>query len=534
MKIKPYKHQNEGFEFSKHKDIFALFAEQGTGKTKMIIMKTDYLNTLHAIDKVLIVCPLAVKDVWLEQLQEHAEFEYKTFVYEDRINTTKKGLLEYTNFTQSPGLKILIIHYEAFLSAKINKNILMFVKSGALELFTVLDESTKIKNMQAKRTKKIIKGFSNRRYKAILTGTPTPNSPVDIYSQFEFLKPGFFGMSLFHFKHHYCIMVNIKSQDGRHANILLTEKYFSIIKSQINKILETPGISENEIILKFEEMSYRYGISLKDIFYIRNQNHFSPFKNLDELNSKISKITFKVMKKDCLDLPEKIYEKLIVEMSTEQKRIIAELKKEYMSEYAGQQLTVTNILTLIGRLQMITGGNFPYIKNQIEDKICFETKPLKENPKLKALVDDLESINENTKIIIWAVFTAELEIIYKTLCDLNYKSRLYYGETNKKERTEIKNDFMGGKFQILVMNPATGGLGLNFQIATLQYFFSNNYKAEDRLQAEDRSHRIGQTESVVYKDIIIKKSIDEIIYNSIKRKTDVINYFRDKRFETIF
>jgi SNF2 family DNA or RNA helicase len=533
-RTQPYKHQIESFEFSKHKNVFALFAEQGTGKTKMSIMKIDYLQSIKAIDKVIVICPLAVKDVWIEQLAEHAQFEYSYFVYDDRVNTTKKRAVEYKTFCESPGLKVLIIHYEAFITTKINSIIVQFSKSGYLDMFVILDESTKIKEMTAKRTKKIIKGFSNRKYKAILTGTPTPNSPIDLYAQFEFLQPGFFGMSLFHFKHHYTIMVNIKSQDGRHANILLTEKYYSIIKYKINKIQNEHGItgnglSDNEILLRFEGLSYKYGISLKDIFYIRNQPVFCPYKNMDELNNKISKITYKVMKKDCLDLPEKIYEKLIVEMSGEQKRVIAELKKQYQTEYAGRQLTISNMLTLIGRLQIITGGNFPCM----EDNSKYTTKPMKDNPKLKALMEDIDTVSEDTKIIIWAIFTSELQTIYNALCE-KYFCRLYYGNTTKEERTEIKNDFMAGKFRILIINPSVGGLGLNFQISTLHYFFSNSYKADDRLQAEDRSHRIGQKNNVVYKDIIIKDSIDEKVYAAIRRKEDVINFFRDKKMEVMF
>ena len=85
----------------------------------------------------------------------------------------------------------------------------------------------------------------------------------------------------------------------------------------------------------------------------------------------------------------------------------------------------------------------------------------------------------------------------------------------------------------MIATAAKGGEGLNLQIATLQYFFSNSFEGDKRLQAEDRSHRDGQTNKVLYKDIICKDTIDENIVAVLKRKENLIDFFREKPLEEV-
>ncbi len=153
----------------------------------------------------------------------------------------------------------------------------------------------------------------------------------------------------------------------------------------------------------------------------------------------------------------------------------------------------------------------------------------KNNNKIKILLEDLEEVPLDTSIIIWARFRAEIDLIEKTLTENGYLCRKYYGGSD----ISVINDFKQGVFQILVSTTEKGGEGLNLQISTLQYFYSNSYKADKRLQAEDRSHRIGQKNNVTYKDIICKGTIDETVYRVLKMKEDLINYFRNKPIEEI-
>jgi len=146
--------------------------------------------------------------------------------------------------------------------------------------------------------------------------------------------------------------------------------------------------------------------------------------------------------------------------------------------------------------------------------------------KLDAIKADFDEVADGTPIIIWACFVPELNYIYDQLKH-DYKCALYYGGTAQGERNKIIEDFKAGQYDIFIGNVATAGLGLNLQNSTLQYFYSNSYRTEDRLQAEDRSHRIGVKSTCVYKDIIVKGTIDEKIYANISVGRDLNDYFKN-------
>lgn len=530
----PYQHQMDAFNFIKEKNYFALFMEQGTGKSKVIIMKTHYMYCQGLIDRVIIIAPNALKRQWVrEQFTEHYPDVFSCCIWENQ--KSKKFDLAFNNFCSKNHLKIFSINIEAFQSKVIYTYIKKFLNKG--EVFIVVDESTIIKNPKAKRTKTIVEGFRNRKYKCILTGTPTPNSPFDLYSQFDFIKNNFFNIPYFYFTHRYGIMLKgTNHKTGKDYETTIDETTYHKIK----QMLKSYNKLNNKV---FETLSIFFKTSIKNIILINSMEKFYPYKNLNELNKTIDYCTFKIKKSDCLNLPEKIYETLEVELSKEQKEIYIQLQKEMIAEYENVELSILNKLTMFLRLQQITGGNFPYPEVEIKKKIIedkednflivnFKNKRIKNNPKLKALKEDLECVSNDTSIIIWAVFIAELELIYEELKD-NYKCGLYIGKTSDFDREKIIDDFKHKKIQILILSPALGEKGLNLQISTLHYFYSNDYRADRRLQAEDRSHRIGQKNNVVYKDIICLSSVDQKILSVLKLKESLIDFFRNKPLEKI-
>jgi SNF2 family DNA or RNA helicase len=167
----------------------------------------------------------------------------------------------------------------------------------------------------------------------------------------------------------------------------------------------------------------------------------------------------------------------------------------------------------------ICGGFFPY-KEDGSQKIMSIGKV---NPKLERLKEDLEETNG--QVIIWAQFVKELELLYNEL-KKDYSCRLYYGKTGKYQREQIIKEFKAGDFQIFIGNPSTAGFGLNLQNSSMQYFFSNSFRTENRLQAEDRSHRIGQKSICVYKDIIAKNTIDEKVFKVLSEGKDLNDFFK--------
>lgn len=542
MKPELYEHQKEALAFIQDKPTFALFMEQGTGKTKVIIERAEELFRANLIDGLVIIAPNQVHEQWLdEQFPMHSSLlpsEIRKYKWDGAYTIASKRLFSET--LEFPGFSVFSFNVEAFQYDSVDpyiKTILEFKKC-----FIVIDESTRIKNGRrrlsrgkrggAKRTNKILDLFEKTIYKAILTGTPTPRSPFDLWAQFEFLEKDFFKMDYFYFTHHHGIMIRKQNSYGQTYTSPIDVKEWSIVKNALKQI---PSLTPRDL----ENLSCRFNLGTKDILTIAKMETYSPYKNLDRLKKDLERVTFFKKKEDCLDLPEKIYEKLYVTMSKEQQKLYKDLKQTMYAEYKGKELTVLNKMVMAIRLQMITGGLFPYTEVELNELLSSEQEAvfeshhryleIKESGKLQILLEDLEEVPEETSIIVWARFRGEVDMIHNALTEKGYSAQKFYGGSLMEVIEQFKNKL----FQILVATQEKGGDGLNLQVSTLHYFYSNSFRADKRLQAEDRSHRIGQKQSVLYKDLIVKGTIDEHVYEVLKRKEDLINYFRTKSLEDL-
>lgn len=529
------KHQVEALQFIEDKDVFALFMEMGTGKTKVIIEKTAMLYRKGLIDCILVIAPNAVKPQWpKEQFPTHyPNKEWNGYIW-DGASTNKSSTAFHKGLNDKTRLFVMSTNVEAYQWDTID----IYIKAVLAErrVFVVVDESVKIKNGRrkpkkgkragAKRTNKIIDLFKNVKYKAILTGTPTPKSPFDLWAQFEFLQQDYFGRDYFYFTHHYGIIVNKKTGEGKSYSTTLDEPTFTRIKSWLKKAeAEEDGITPRTI----ENISISLGLSTKDVITIKNMKEYSAYKNLDELKSLVGRITFYKDKKDCLDLPEKLYEKLYCEMSGEQKRVYKDLKKKMYTEYLSQELTVTTKMALLMRLQMVTGGLFPH-KDLDSPKDEYTYTRIGESCKVKVLLEDLESVPEDVFIIVWAQFRGEIDILYEELSTAGYTCEKFYGGSSDDVIVRFRNR----EFRILIGNPTKGGEGLNLQLATLHYYYSNPMRSDIRLQSEDRSHRDGQTNHVLYKDLVCPGTVDERVLQILQNGENLIEFFRaDDKFKDV-
>ena len=338
FKTKPYTHQLEALEKSWRKKEYAYFMEMGTGKSKVLIDNIAMLYDKDAINSAVIVAPKGVYRNWLEKeipshMPEH--IEYKTAIWTPAPNKKqKKDLINI--FEPSYELKILIINVEAFSTKKGVTFVNKFVLSH-LSLVAV-DESTTIKNPKAQRTKNLIKIATNSKYRRILTGFPVTRSPLDLYSQCAFLNTHLLGYGSYY------------SFQNRYAQIM-------------NRQLGTH--------------SFRQVVG---------------YQNLEELTSSLDSFSYRVLKKECLDLPDKIYTKREVELTPEQKKVNKELAKYAITELESHEtVSVTSILTQILRLHQVVCG---FVKHDKGEEV--EIK----NNRIDELINVLQEIQGKT--IIWA------------------------------------------------------------------------------------------------------------------------------------
>lgn len=458
FKTKPKQHQIEAFEKAHGKENFAYLCEMGTGKTKMCIDDMNYLYEKELIDAVVVIAPKGVYANWLKELEVHSP-EFTAMLWDSAKTNNKEmiGLLSEHCMNAVDSLKYLIMNVEALSRPGKAINYLShFLKYNKCAF--VIDEATCIKNPKAKRTKAIIQLRTLVNFRRIMTGSPITNSPLNLYSQFEFLSKRILGYSSFYgFRADVAIMKQMN----------LGTRTFNVVQGY-----------DKEALYKITK---------------RFEPHAALYK-----------------KSECLDLPEKIYYKRYVSLSEEQKKDYEQLKEELMISIDEEPLlTVNNVLTKILKLHQIACGFLKYDEGIKE----YNSAKLEE---LQNTIDEMSG-----KIIIWSTYIHNLKQIEKMIKheygDDSYV--MYYGDISQADRDSAIERFQNDdECRFFIGNPQTAGYGLTLTAAENEIYFSNSYDIEKRQQSEDRAHRIGQTKSVNIVDIIARDTVDEAILKSLVTK----------------
>ena len=459
FKTKPYAHQLTALEKSWNRENYAYFMEMGTGKTKVLIDNASMLYDKGKIDSLLIVAPKGVVGTWYNQeLPTHLpnHIENVTVLWQSNITKKQQEKLE-TLFEIETAFHILIMNVEALSTSKGVDFATKFLNSHRTMM--AIDESTTIKNPKAKRTKNIMQLANLARYRRVMTGSPVTKNPLDLFTQCYFLDPYLLGHeSYYSFRTRYAIM-------------------------------KTANIAGRQIQL------------------------VSGFKNLGELSDKLKPFSYRVLKEDCLDLPDKIYMKRNINLTPEQLKVYNQMKKEALATLNGKTTSTVNALTQLMRLQQITCGHFTADDGS--------TQSIKNN-RITELMDVLEEIEG--KAIIWAHYQYDITNIIKEVVKVHGPGSIvdYYGLTPQDERQgNIKKFQDDPKCRFIVGTPATGGYGITLTAANTVIYYSNGYDLEKRLQSEDRAHRIGQKKSVTYVDLMCEETVDEKIVKSLRKKINI-------------
>lgn len=245
------------------------------------------------------------------------------------------------------------------------------------------------------------------------------------------------------------------------------------------------------------------------------------FQNLEELTALISPYCSRITKAECLDLPPKVYEEHQIEWTTEQRKAYDDMKTLCLMQLAsGEIVSASSALVALMKLQQIACG---WVYNEAKEMV-----PIPNN-RYEGLMDVLEKVTG--KAIIWCAFQAEVEAISAAL---GSEAVGYYGKTSGSDREAAIASFqMDPSVRFFVGTAATGGKGLTLTAANTVIYFSNTYNLEQRLQSEDRAHRIGQTKSVTYIDLVLPGSVDEKVLLALKNKEDLAGSVLDRLKELV-
>jgi len=492
----PY--QKVGLAAFLHREMAALFMEQGTGKTAVAInriclegarkRKGKFLGLPSGMYRALIICPKQLRANWESEFGKFATSPGKVVTLRGGEVGRIKSLVEVAKDEKDCCWAAAIMSYDSVEST------MRALKAFPWDI-VILDEAHFVKNTRTARFKAVAAlRDANVRQRMILTGTPITNSPMDLFAQFEFLGDGMSGFSSFE---------NFRSFHGVYKNV-------GEGQTHVQKLV---GI-----------------------------------RNVPLLQERLARLSFAITKKDAnLQLPDKVYDIYEVQMTPKQREFYRKVRDELaivLEEQMDKALTVDHILTQLLRLTQITSGHVRWNSNE-EEGIPARTEQISsDNPKVQAVLDMLqeEGRDPNAKTIVWAVFVEDIKIIEERLKAAGIDCVSFYGGTSDKDRDmavwRFNND---PACRVFIGNPATAGTGLNLlgynptsetpqdTFCDHEIFFSTNWSAVQRSQAEDRAHRKGTKKSVRITDIVVPGSIDEEIRARVVGKLQMALAVQDVR-----
>jgi SNF2 family DNA or RNA helicase len=456
-KSKPFAHQSKALEMSWDKEVFAYFMEMGTGKSKVLIDNIAMLYNAGKINAALIIAPKGVYKNWFDsEIPNHMPDYIEKKIGLWRTDPDAKELKPL--FTTGAELHILIMNVEAFST----KKGVMFAHKflSCHNALIGIDESTTIKNPTAKRTKSILSLKTLSKYRRILTGSPVTKSPLDLFSQCQFLDSWLLSQqSYFAFRTRYAICRKI-NVSGRQVEIVVG------------------------------------------------------YRNLGELSDKLKPFSYRVLKDDCLDLPPKTYTKRVIELSDEQKKVYKTMKEKAIAFLNGKMVSTATVITQLMRLHQITCGHFTSDDGDVQEI---------KNNRINQLMEILEEVEGKAVIWAHYRYDIEkiVESISKKYGENSVVT--YYGDTSTDDRqkaiTQIQDKDSPVRF--IVGTPQTGGYGITLTGASTMIYYSNGYDLEKRQQSEARIDRIGQEKPMTYIDIIAEGTVDDKIVQSLRKKVNI-------------
>lgn len=440
-KHEAFPYQHEAFLEIKDKEYAAIFHEQGLGKTKIAIDLLLYWLDKKDIDTVLIVTKKTLVNNWCEEFKVHTNITPKTI-------DNKRG----SNFyVFNSTARVIVTNFET-ISGELER-MKLFLKTRNVAI--IIDESTKIKNPEAKLTQDFFEIAPLFKIRIIMTGTPVANRPYDIWAQIYFLDQGkSLGDNFDSFKNECDLSNELETDAGRRNNF---EKSVSAI--------------------------------------------FEKIKSFSVRETKSSGI---------ISLPNKIYHDLYIGFENRQNEMYEEVRSEMrlMLKKGEESILDESTDTIKRLLRLVQITSNPKL---LDDS--YEEQSAKEILLDKTIAKIME---RGEKVIVWSIFTGNIDQFCRKYKNLN--SCKITGKMSVEDRNKSVAAFKKGNAQVLFATPQSAKEGLTLTIANNAIFYDRGFNLDDYLQAQDRIHRISQQRECNIYNLMIEDSIDVWIDVLLKAK----------------
>ena len=437
--------------------------EQGLGKTRTsIVTANDEMDT-----RTIVVCPASLKINWKREIE---------MVCDDKIQIIESGHKQ-----RLTNARWIIINYD--LLKKYDREL------KTLEADTlIIDEAHYIKDDKTIRAKQTLALASKMERVYLLTGTPMLNRPIELYSLLRAVR---------------------HPLGAPRAKTAYALKFCGAVKKTMVQDIETG----NRFFVN-PKKAYPYYRSKKyKVFTFMDMKGAT---NLIELRESIKTVMQRRLKKDAIDLPDKIITKLTHRLTPEQ-------RMEYDTAFDAY-------------IEWLTNNPDPEkdINNILLSRHLVEIQKIKQvcsNAKIERIANDAKnSIEQGQKVIIFSQYTDTI----KQLHALIPNSVTLTGENNAKERQASVDAFQNDKkTTAFISNIKAGGVGINLTSASIVMFADMDWSPEVHAQAEDRAHRIGQGGTVNVYYYVAEDTIEEDIMDMLDEKRKVIKEILGGDTETI-
>lgn len=476
--VEPYLHQAKALHAIGRNKAFALTMEMGTGKTFVAIKHIARIR--EELNYVVVLAPSGVHRNWENEIDRYLppDIEREVLVW---TNSKKDKEIVGSWGKASESLRILCVNYEALGHPGPLKVLTTLVKKASKHgLMIVVDEFDGFKNPTANRSKVLLSWTTYASHRLILSGTPINSSPADLWVPYTFLSPSATGNLNYR---QFCAKF-IEMLPPYHPIVLKIRRAGRVNNPQI------PATNPNGTVIP---------------------------KNTRRLGSLISPYTYRVTKDECLDLPEKIYHSVFFELTPAQRKAYNSMKRDLIAEIGDKQFIAANKLTSLIRMAQLSSGFLTDARGDVVE--LFEKNPKRD--KFMELVEKF--IHQDKSMVVWCRFQHEVQSLHAALKG-KLPIYLYYGGVDESTRAKNLEDFQNSPGPSLFLGTtATAGVGINLTVSDTVIYYSNTYSLRDRVQSEDRCHRIGQTRKVLYLDMVGIDTLDQAIVRALRSKQEVAN-----------
>lgn len=250
------------------------------------------------------------------------------------------------------------------------------------------------------------------------------------------------------------------------------------------------------------------------------------YRNIPRMKLMLQQNMIRRRKEDVLDLPEKIHMDVYVENTKYQDRLAEEVTMDLV-EHAEEIANDLNPMVRFLRLRQVNGS-----PELVDHDLRVDKGYLKYNAKLAKLLELVEEIHDRgEKVVIFSNWVEPLRTLFRFLSS-KYKVCCFTGTMSEAERQKHKRVFMNNP-EYTVMIGTIGALGTTHTLTAANniIFYDEPWTYADKLQAEDRCHRISAKKSVNVYTLISKDTIDERVHDIVYNKKDTADYLVDNKLD---